>query len=216
MYLPSLEEIVMRLIVILPALTFHEFAHAYSADKLGDPTPRSMGRLTLNPIAHIDPIGTIILPIFVHFGWAKPVPINPLNFRSPERGSLITSAAGPAANLIQAVAVGLALRLALAVIPPGWLLSHRQGAEVAATLLFALTSVNVMLAIFNLIPLGPLDGHHILEALLPYPHLQAYRQFNQYGFIVLIAIMFLLPGLLHVVVFMPADVAASVLTGLAP
>jgi Zn-dependent protease len=213
MYLPSFEEIVMRLVIILPALTWHEFAHAYAADKLGDPTPRQMGRLTLNPIAHIDPIGTIILPVFLHFGWAKPVPINPLNFRSPERGSLITSAAGPAANLVQAIVAGLALRVMLAAVPTGWALGHRQGAEIVVGLLFALTSVNVMLAIFNLIPLGPLDGHHILEALLPYPHLQAYRQLNQYGFVVLIGIMFLLPGVLNLTVFIPAEVVAHLLTG---
>jgi len=206
--LPSLQEIVMRLIIILPALTWHEFAHAYSADKMGDPTPRMMGRLTLNPLAHIDPIGTIILPIFLRFGWAKPVPINPMNFRDPVKGSLVTSAAGPASNLAQAVVVGLITRLIISVSPLEWLQDN-----LLIYILFWLTAVNVMLAIFNMIPLGPLDGHHVLEALLPYEQLQAYRRFNRYGFVILLMIIFFVPGLLNVVVFRPAITAANVLTG---
>jgi len=206
--LPSLQEIVMRLMIILPALTWHEFAHAYSADRMGDPTPRMMGRLTLNPLAHIDPIGTIIMPIFLRFGWAKPVPINPMNFRDPVKGSLITSVAGPAANLAQALVVGLITRLIISVSPAEWL----QG-NLLIYMLFSLTAVNVMLAIFNMIPLGPLDGHHVLEALLPYEQLQAYRRFNRYGFVILLLIIFFVPGLLSVVVFRPAITAANVLTG---
>jgi len=207
MQLPSIEGIAFNLIVILPALTFHEFAHAFAADRLGDPTPRMMGRLSLNPLAHIDPIGTIIVPIFFRFGWAKPVPINPMNFSDPMRGSMITGAAGPAANLLQAFVMGMAAR--------AMLLAHAHG-DIAVgvfQLLFAMTAVNIMLAIFNLIPLGPLDGHHILEALLPYEKLMAYRRFNQYGFVILLVIIFAAPGLLQTVVFGPAIRAASYLVG---
>ncbi len=207
--IPSIEEIVLRLLIILPALTWHEFAHAYSADLMGDPTPRSHGRVTLNPLAHIDPIGTIIVPIFLRFGWAKPVPINPNNFRDPARGSLITSAAGPAANLSQAVVVGVGLRLMVALLPVSLLQE-----SMAVEFLFWLTAVNVMLAIFNLIPLGPLDGHHIVEALLPYEALVKYRSFNRYGMFILLAVIFLMPGVIGMVVFVPSITVARLLTGI--
>lgn len=205
--IPSLSTIVLRLAIILPALSGHEFAHAYAADKMGDPTPRMHGRLTLNPLAHIDPIGTIIVPIFVGFGWAKPVPINPYNFRDPGRGSLITSAAGPAANLVQALGFGLILRILVAFF----------GAATPLPMviyLHTLTAVNIMLALFNLIPLGPLDGHYILEYYLPMPYKQKYRQFNQYGFMIVLAVIFLAPQALYLLVFNPATLLASMITGL--
>jgi len=208
MYIPSLEDIVLRLLIILPALTVHEFAHAYAADRMGDPTARMHGRLTLNPLAHIDPIGTILVPIFLRFGWAKPVPINPYNFRDPGWGAVITSVAGPLANLAEAVVVGLTLRVLL-LAPALW-----TGMEVFLQFLFGLTAVNVMLAIFNLIPLGPLDGHHILEYYLPYRYKAKYREINRYGMIIVLIFVFLLPGVLGYVVVGPAIGAARLLTGI--
>ncbi|MCK4282975.1 MAG: site-2 protease family protein [Candidatus Brocadiae bacterium] len=198
----------MRLVIILPALTIHEFAHAYSADKMGDPTARLMGRMTLNPLAHIDPIGTILVPIFFRFGWAKPVPVNPMNFRNPRRGSLITSAAGPAANVMLALVIGIGLRITIALAPTGWALGNQT-----VSVLFMWTYVNLILAIFNLIPLGPLDGHHIVEALLPYHQLQRYRSFNRYGMFILFGVMFLARPLFDAIVFAPAYAIATLLSG---
>jgi len=181
--------IILRLAALLPALTLHEFAHGYSAYLLGDPTPRLEGRLTLNPLAHLDPIGTLMI-IFAPIGWAKPVRINPGNFRDPEKGNLITSAAGPAANIIQGTFWALVLRLLVAF--------QRQlliDNPMVLNLLILLTLINFVLAFFNLIPLGPLDGHHILEYYLPYDAKLTYYKINQYGFAILIGLIFLDPYL---------------------
>lgn len=188
----NLERIILRLAALLPALTLHEFAHGYSAYLLGDPTPRLEGRLTLNPLAHLDPIGTLMI-IFAPIGWAKPVRINPSNFRDPEKGNLITSAAGPAANIVQGTFWALMLRLLITFQPQLF-----QTVPMAGTLLVLLTLINFVLAFFNLIPLGPLDGHHILEYYLPYDAKMTYYQINQYGFAILIGLIFLDPYL-HII-----------------
>ncbi len=181
--------IILRLAALLPALTLHEFAHGYSAYLLGDPTPRLEGRLTLNPLAHLDPIGTLMI-IFAPIGWAKPVRINPGNFRDPEKGNLITSAAGPAANIIQGTFWALVLRL-LVTFQRQLLIDN----PMVLNLLILLTLINFVLAFFNLIPLGPLDGHHILEYYLPYDAKLTYYKINQYGFAILIGLIFLDPYL---------------------
>jgi len=146
------------LIPLVLSLTVHEFAHAWSAYRLGDDTAARMGRLTLNPLAHIDPIGTILLPLLrVPFGWAKPVPVNPARFRrdvSMSTGMMITAAAGPASNIVLAVVCTVAFAL-LSRLAPGAL---EAGGGGPAALLMRLIQMNVALGIFNLIPLPPLDG----------------------------------------------------------
>lgn len=212
----NIEDMVIRgvywLAVVLPCLTVHEFAHAYSAMKLGDPTAERQGRVTLNPIPHIDPIGTILMPIFIHIGWAKPVPVNPHNFRNPRRDDIIVSAAGPGSNIALALAVGLALRV-VRIVAPGVM------PMIAFEFFVSLTMLSLALAFFNLIPLGPLDGHHIAENLLPYPYAQQYRRFNQYGMLVLLGLIFLpdmlgLPNPLGVFIFSPAMFLAHLIIGL--
>ena len=206
----DLEMIILRLAALLPALTLHEFAHGYSAHLLGDPTPRLEGRLTLNPLAHLDPIGTLMI-IFAPIGWAKPVRINPSNFRDPEKGNLITSAAGPAANILQGTFWALILRL-VATLRPQLLLNN----PMVYKLLLLLTLINFVLAFFNLIPLGPLDGHHILEYYLPYDAKLTYYKINQYGFAILIGLIFLNRHLhiLTVLIFKPARTLTGFLSGI--
>ena len=200
----------LRFLALMPALTLHEFAHAYSADRMGDPTPRAAGRVSLNPIDHLDPIGSLMI-LFAPIGWAKPVPINPMNFRDPAKGTLITSAAGPAANIVQGIFWGLILRVVLAVGPVG-----RQ-TQVLVSFLAILTLINFVLAIFNLLPVGPLDGHSILEYFLP-PHMKRkYREFNQYGFAILIGLILVsfvldLP-ILSYIIFRPANALAGLVSG---
>jgi Zn-dependent protease len=166
-----------RLMIVIPlllSLTVHEWAHAWAAYRLGDDTAKMQGRLTLNPIAHIDPIGTLILPLLgVPFGWAKPVPVNPTRFRRGVKmstGMIITAAAGPLSNLVlavlSAVALGFVARFAPSSASPG-------GDLGVATLLTTLLVINVTLAIFNMIPIPPLDGSRVVDGLVPYgwrPH----------------------------------------------
>ncbi len=139
---------------IILAITIHEFAHALVADKLGDPTPRAHDRLTLNPLKHLDPLGTISLFLF-RFGWGKPVPIDPQNLKNPYQGQLFISLAGPLSNLLLAIILSLILRF----IP--------FTSSLLFSFFFTLISLNVTLAVFNLIPLHPLDGSKILLGLLP-------------------------------------------------
>lgn len=161
----------LALLLTLPgviiAITFHEFAHAFAADKLGDDTPRNQGRLTLNPLAHIDPFGFLML-IFVHFGWGKPVKINPRNFkrnRSMSAQEAIVALAGPLMNLILAIVLTIIL-FAIVTFAPGFVLTT-VGYLILIALRMAI-SVNIGLGVFNLVPLPPLDGSKILMHFLPY------------------------------------------------
>lgn len=158
---------------LIIAITIHEFAHAMAADRLGDPTPRSQGRLTLNPLAHLDPLGTIALLIF-HFGWGKPVQFDPYNLRDPKKDSALISLAGPVSNITLAILCSLLLSiLSLPVI--------------ITSIIMVLVEINVILAIFNLVPIYPLDGEKILLALLPSRLASEYANImRQYGTIILI------------------------------
>jgi len=182
----NLQSLLISLPVILIAITIHEFAHAKVADILGDPTPRLAGRLTLNPIPHIDPIGFLML-ILVGFGWAKPVPINPNNFADYKKGSAAVSLAGPLSNIFFAWLVATLIKyLPLGSLPFGYMMTVAYIVKYTVVL-------NVALAVFNLLPIPPLDGHHILEAFLPYSALRFYRELSQYGFLILIAILMFPP-----------------------
>jgi Zn-dependent protease len=166
----NLAQRVMILIPLLLSLTVHEWAHAWSASRLGDDTARMQGRLTLNPIAHIDPIGTLILPLLgIPFGWAKPVPVNPTRFRrgvNMKTGMMVTAAAGPFSNLLLAVSSGVALGL-VARFAPDSLAAGSSGLGLASLLTW-LIIINVTLALFNMIPIPPLDGSRVVDGLVPH------------------------------------------------
>jgi Zn-dependent protease len=164
---------------ILLALTIHEFFHGYVAYKLGDPTPRLRGRLTLNPLAHIDPVGFVAL-LFLHFGWAKPVPIDPYNLRNPKRDVVFVSLAGPLSNLVSAFIVGFPLR----VFAYKFLFYSTLGAMIVNFVV-----ISAALAFFNLIPLPPLDGWHVLEYFLPPGGFKTFMR--QYGYYVLLILIIL-------------------------
>ncbi|MCI0481535.1 MAG: site-2 protease family protein [Candidatus Dadabacteria bacterium] len=188
--------------VLLLALTVHETAHAWTADRLGDPTARLMGRVSLNPIAHIDIVGTVIFPILAFIthipliGWAKPVPVNPLHLRHPSRDEMLVSIAGPASNLLLAVLMFvlyavLKLTGVFTAIPPNF-------AEPVLRLMVLGVYINVLLCVFNLVPIPPLDGSHILENLLPYSARESYQRLGAFGYLI---IMFLFAtGILGVII----------------
>ena len=178
-----IEEII-RMIAGLPgiiiAMVVHEYAHARVAYALGDYTPRLQGRLTLNPAAHVDPLGLLMLFI-VHFGWAKPVEINPLNFSHPRRDDILVSLAGPASNLITAF-----VTLVILVLMAKFNFPFSEGVLVVFQLII---TYNINFAIFNMLPIPPLDGSHILRNLLPYELARAYEGLSRYSFIFLIIIL---------------------------
>ncbi|MDD4508923.1 MAG: site-2 protease family protein [Eubacteriaceae bacterium] len=163
---------------ILIAISFHEMAHGYAADAMGDPTPKLAGRLTLNPLKHIDIIGLISM-ILLHFGWAKPVPISASNFKNRKKGIIVVSLSGCLTNLLLGF-IGMAAYFA--VIP--------LNNTVLSTILQYVYYYNVLFAIFNIIPIPPLDGSRILAEFLPYQAKMKYESFSRYGFVVLLLLMF--------------------------
>ncbi len=184
-------EYIFLVIILIFSIVIHEVSHGAVANYLGDPTAKYAGRLTLNPIKHLDPIGSVILPIFlvlmakltgggIIFGWAKPVPINPYNFRDPKYGSAKVALAGPTSNLAIALIFGLALRFfpVISTIP-------------GLDLMFSyIVYINILLAVFNLLPIPPLDGSHILFTFLP-PGMENIKIFlSQFGLFILLFIIF--------------------------
>lgn len=172
--------------ILLFSITFHEVSHGFIADKLGDPTAKLNGRLTLNPIVHIDPFGTIILPAImlivgsafgmpIVIGYAKPVPINPYHFKNPRRDTMLVSLAGPLSNFALAALFAIILKMT----PPSFV----TGGLVAAVI------INVILGIFNILPIPPLDGSKVLASFLPHRTAYNYLQMERYGFVIIIALM---------------------------
>ena len=179
----SIERLLAGIIALMVGLTFHEFSHALLADQLGDRGPRAMGRLTLNPIPHIDPIGALML-VVAGFGWAKPVMVNPAALRDGRRGMAIVAFAGPVANVVVAIGFAVVFRVMD-------LVGFEQGFFVRLVAL--IVQLNILLAIFNLIPIPPLDGYNVLLAFLPPRQAMVVRQYAPYGVIVLLLLVFL-PG----------------------
>lgn len=192
------------------AVTFHEVAHGLVAYRLGDPTAKNAGRLTLNPLAHLDMVGTLVFVITRMIGWAKPVPINPMYFKNPRKGMLWVALAGPATNLLLAVLSALLLK---------WLLNlhltagSQWGALVKPVFLMAERSVvlNVGLAVFNVIPIPPLDGGRIAVGILPEKQAISYARLEPYGFLLLLLLIF--SGIIEYVVFPIIVAIVSLLLG---
>jgi Zn-dependent protease len=205
--MPDLQTIIARVLVLVIAFTVHELAHALTADYLGDPTPRRMGRITLNPLKHLDPIGTLLL-IVAGFGWAKPVMVNPMNMRGNPRTSMaIVAAAGPLSNLILATLGAMLVRFGLVSF------SATSSALSPAFLLGEFIWINLILALFNLIPIPPLDGSKILFAILPGELVYRLRPLEQFGFLILMGVIFFAPQVMQTVIVQPALALMTLLVG---
>jgi Zn-dependent protease len=201
-------QLIIAAIPILIAITFHEVAHGFVANRLGDPTAKMMGRLTLNPIAHIDPIGTVIVPIMLFifsngafiFGTAKPVPVNFHNLRHPRRDSALVSAAGPVTNVIIAFAsilLFVLIRKILPQSPSSPFISQKVMTPLSIMLQYSI-SFNIFIAAFNLLPVPPLDGGRIVTSLLPAKHSYQFSKLEPYGILIVLGLWF--TGLAHYII----------------
>ena len=189
MFRYSLIDILYVLPGILIGISFHEFAHAYASHKLGDPTPEKMGRLTISPSAHIDPIGFLML-ILGGFGWAKPVAINPTYYKKPRSGQILVSTAGPITNYMIALIFSVGIKILITFNDAVFLSAQKY--NILLNLLFYTVQINLVLFVFNLLPIPPLDGFHILQNILPYRYARQLYYIERYGFILLI--VFILSG----------------------
>jgi len=170
---------------ILLALTFHEYAHAYVANRFGDDTAKQNGRLTLNPLRHLDPLGTIMI-FLVHFGWAKPVPVNPYRLKNPKKDMLWISAAGPLSNMVLALASGILLRIFIATVETP---DQTSFMTLLTYVIFMSLQINLALAIFNILPIAPLDGSKILSGLLPDSFGSMFLIMERYGPFILLGLI---------------------------
>ena len=209
-------EVAIGLVILFPAIVLHEVAHGYVAYLLGDETAKRAGRLSLNPLVHVDLVGTVILPLILLvtgssflIGWAKPVPINPYAFKDRKTGMLITGAAGPAMNLSLAVVVGLIARIMPTAGSSGIL---GQISSVYDVLIF-FVYMNLLLLFFNLIPIPPLDGSRIVQRLLSGKAAVFYDSLERYGFIIIFGSFYVAPGLFSGYLSLTVAPLFSIITG---
>ena len=191
-------QLLIEIVVLIASLSVHEAAHAWAADRLGDPTARHLGRLSLNPAVHVDPVGTLLFPLIAMathvplIGWAKPVPVDPRYLKHPKRDFALIAAAGPASNLVMAIS-GAVVFAMLPNAAPGDI-AARAVIGPLDTLVLEFIQLNVLLAVFNMIPVPPLDGGNVLMGVLPHAGARVVEQLRPYGFLILYALM--LTGLL--------------------
>ena len=205
----DLNNIIIKIVILAPpllfALTFHELAHGYVAMRLGDPTAKNAGRLTMNPLKHLDPLGVIAF-IIMRIGWAKPVPINPVYFKDPRKGMLLVALAGPGANLLLAVVSAILLKFFLLLkVLPLYIFNP------IGSMLVASVWINIMLAVFNCLPIPPLDGSKVLMGVLPPDMARSYAKLEPFGFLLLLFLFYI--GLLSKVIMPIISFANNLLLG---
>ncbi len=208
-----MSDLILKIIILAPpvllALTLHEFAHGYVAYRLGDPTAKTLGRLTLNPVKHLDPIGTIVF-FLINIGWAKPVPVNAAHFKDPQKDMLWVAVAGPLANLVLAVFSAVIAKLVLGL---SQILPYSPLASGVLVPFFKMVQasiwINLVLCIFNLLPIPPLDGSKILMGILPYNMARNLASFERYGFLVVLVLA--ATGLLGKIIFPIIQFAHTIL-----
>ena len=202
MVIDTLLIVVLQVLCFIPAIVVHEVAHGYVAYRLGDPTAKSAGRLSLNPLKHVDPFGTVLMPLLLMlaggpvFGYAKPVPYNPRYFKDIRKGDMLVGLAGPAANLLMALLGAVAL-FCLAHFVPGFIYESSVVVALLETFCYLFIMLNLYLMFFNLIPLPPLDGSSLLLFFLPKKYLPQYYKVQQYAMPIFLIVVVLIPYVLN-------------------